>query len=283
MKTAELYGDLWRRYSNELFEESVQLFYRRFEANGFDLKWFEGKRCLDVGCGGGRYSIAMARLGAEVAGIDISGEGLEDARKRVRSEKVTFQEADACHLSFPDASFDFVCCSGVLHHIPSSWMVWNEIARVLKPGGLLYLMVYGAGGLRWPLVGQMRRIARDIGYRIVNEVSLRILPINKQRTFLDDLFVPYIQFAPLVITLSQLKASGWDNIELWEKGKLDHEASRGALRQDLEYWGLLFRNLPGEDAKRMVGKISWVWYQTWFRSNKAVFGEGNIRLLARRK
>src|SRR5438874_1223600 len=71
-ETGRLFGDLWHRYDENLYEESIALFARRFEANGFDLSWFRGRRCLDAGCGGGRYSIAMARLGAsQVIGCDI--------------------------------------------------------------------------------------------------------------------------------------------------------------------------------------------------------------------
>ncbi len=50
--TGSLFGDLWHRYGDDLFENSVNLFTARFKANGFDLKWFRGKRCLDAGCGG---------------------------------------------------------------------------------------------------------------------------------------------------------------------------------------------------------------------------------------
>lgn len=61
---AQLFGDIWHRYDDRLFEESVQLFCDRFRANGFILDEFPGLRCIDVGCGGGRLSIAIARLGA---------------------------------------------------------------------------------------------------------------------------------------------------------------------------------------------------------------------------
>ena len=63
-RTGRLFGDLWHYLDDEQFEQSVALFASRFEANGFDLSWFEGKKCLDVGCGGGRYTIAIGRLGA---------------------------------------------------------------------------------------------------------------------------------------------------------------------------------------------------------------------------
>ena len=82
--------------------------------------FFTGKRCLDVGCGGGRYSLAMARMGAKsVVGVDVSESGLTDAAMRAERmgyANVTFKQASALELPFADAEFDFVCCSGVLHH-----------------------------------------------------------------------------------------------------------------------------------------------------------------------
>ena len=110
-RTGRLFGDLWHKLDDEQFEQSVALFARRFEANGFDLSWLKGKRCLDAGCGGGRYSIAMARLGArEVIGVDVSEQGIENARLRGRDlSNLRFKVASVLELPFEDDSFDFVC------------------------------------------------------------------------------------------------------------------------------------------------------------------------------
>lgn len=55
----------------------------RWIANGEDPRFFAGKHCLDAGCGGGRFPIAMERLGASsVAGVDSSEVGFQDARRR---------------------------------------------------------------------------------------------------------------------------------------------------------------------------------------------------------
>ena len=112
-RTGQLFGDLWHKLDDKQFEQSVALFASRFEANDFDLSWFEGKQCLDVGCGGGRYTIAMGRMGAARAvGCDLSEEGLADARARAAGmANVAFEQASALDLPFDGGSFDFVCCS----------------------------------------------------------------------------------------------------------------------------------------------------------------------------
>ena len=52
--TGKLFGQLWAPFNDQLFAESVALFGKRLELAKFDAKWFEGKNCLDAGCGGGR-------------------------------------------------------------------------------------------------------------------------------------------------------------------------------------------------------------------------------------
>src|SRR5690242_13736880 len=56
LRTGTLYGSFWPQYDDELFAQSLALFKERWLANGEDVNFFAGKRCLDVGCGGGRYS-----------------------------------------------------------------------------------------------------------------------------------------------------------------------------------------------------------------------------------
>ena len=242
-QTGELFGDLWHRYDDHLFEESVALFARRFEANGFDLSWFRGKRCLDAGCGGGRYSIAMARLGAsEVIGCDVSASGIRDCRRRASGiPNVAFEEASVLDLPFPDKSFDFVCSSGVLHHTSDPAKGLREVTRVLKPEGRVFLLLYGARGLRWPTIMAVRPYAQAIGYDAMDRAMRAAgLPANKQRTFLDDLFVPLIAFYEWRDVQGMLEENGYQNIQRWEHGKLDHESSVEVQRNELEQLALVF-------------------------------------------
>ncbi len=244
--TAALFGDLWHRYDDELFEQSVALFAMRFAANGFDLNWFKGRRCLDAGCGGGRYSIAMARHGAsEVVGCDISEQGLGDARRRAADlPNLRFEPASVLSLPFPDQSFDFACCSGVLHHTTDPDRGLRELTRVLRPGGYLFLLLYGTGGLRWPTIMAVRPYAQAIGYEMMDAaMHIAELPANKQRTFLDDFFVPLIRFYDWAEVEAMLAANDFHSIERWTKGKLDHEESLAVQRTELEQIQHLFETI----------------------------------------
>ena len=81
---------------------------------GVPRERFRGRGCLDAGCGGGRNSIAMARLGAaRVTGIDLGVQGLEDARAARRILQRRIQHVSILDIPFPDATFDVVWCAGV--------------------------------------------------------------------------------------------------------------------------------------------------------------------------
>ncbi len=233
-----MFGRLFAAYDDEGFKRSVALFGERFGDAGFDLGWFAGKSCLDAGCGGGRYSIALARLGARrVEGIDLGEVNIADARQRAEAlgaGHVNFQVGSVAALPFDDASFDGVICSGVLMHTADPVKVLDELARVVRPGGLIYMLVYATEGLRWPLVQMLRPIAAAIGFEAFDAAVGRAgLPLNRRRTYLDDLFVPFIDFYTWQSLAGQLRERGFATVTRWERGRLDHEETIEAYARDL--------------------------------------------------
>jgi ubiquinone/menaquinone biosynthesis C-methylase UbiE len=245
-QTGELFGDLWHRYSDAQFKHSAELFAQRWRANGERPDFFRGKACLDIGCGGGRYSFAMALLGAtKVIGVDIGESGLNDAAKRKETmgcSNVEFRQASALKLPFSEATFDFVCCSGVLHHTLSVEHGLAEIRRVLRPGGSAYLLLYGSGGLYWPLNLITRAFAHHLGYPEVDRccASAGFAPA-KRRTILDDLFVPVLETYTNERVECLLKNAGFARWRRWPGGQMDHEESPESLVKELEQREHLWR------------------------------------------
>ena len=99
-----------------------------------------GMRILDVGCGTGTAEVNLARLRLsqlDMVGIDISVSRVAGALTATRQMNATvgFAAADACHIPFPDASFDATFCVAVLQHIGDVSRALAECARVTKPGG----------------------------------------------------------------------------------------------------------------------------------------------------
>ncbi len=98
-----------------------------------------GARVLDVACGTGNTALPLARRGAIVTGVDIAPNLLVQARERAAAENLSiqFDEGDAEALAYPDASFDVVISVFGAMFAPRPELVAQEMARVLKPGGLL--------------------------------------------------------------------------------------------------------------------------------------------------
>lgn len=93
-----------------------------------------GETILDAACGTGRYSMAIAELGAVAIGLDFSDEMLAIARRRMPATE--FHSADLRRpLPFQSLHFDAVLCAQALKHIPDLGIVMAEFARVLRPGG----------------------------------------------------------------------------------------------------------------------------------------------------
>lgn len=105
-----------------------------------------GETVLDVGCGTGTLALAMASRpdSGRVIGIDASGEMIDVARKKAGKANgdVDFQVALIEQIPFPDATFDLVTSSLMLHHLPADLKRAGlaEVRRVLKPGGRFVVM-----------------------------------------------------------------------------------------------------------------------------------------------
>ena len=119
-------------------------------------RWLElraGERMLDFGCGGGRHSFEAMRRGAVAVAVDSDREVLTGAAVWVRAmleeDKETAEAGghgdlvagDGAALPFPDGCFDRVIAAEVLEHVPDDARVLAELARVLRPGGLMAVTV----------------------------------------------------------------------------------------------------------------------------------------------
>jgi 2-polyprenyl-6-hydroxyphenyl methylase/3-demethylubiquinone-9 3-methyltransferase len=118
------------------------------QINPLRLDWItshvplDGKRVLDVGCGGGILSDSMARKGAEVLGIDLSGKALKVAQLHALeagTTNVAYREVSAEALAAEQpGSFDVVTCMEMLEHVPDPASVVRSCAALAKPGGWVF-------------------------------------------------------------------------------------------------------------------------------------------------
>ncbi len=102
------------------------------------------KDVLEIGCGTGVHARLLAAAGAHVTAVDLTPTAVDLTKRRLELAGLDadVREADAESLPFANGSFDFVWSWGVIHHSESTDRAIAEIARVLRPGGRLALMVY---------------------------------------------------------------------------------------------------------------------------------------------
>ena len=102
---------------------------------------------LVAGCGTGREAAlwALRFPDARITAIDLSAASLAYARTRCRElglDRIHFQQLDLHNAADLGTTFDFIACSGVLHHLPDPEAGWEALAGALKPGGVMRIMVY---------------------------------------------------------------------------------------------------------------------------------------------
>lgn len=193
--TGALFEAAWSALGSEAFGHSVSLMETRMQRSGLSNAFFAGKSCFDGGCGSGRFSIAMARMGAaHVTAADIGQVSLGHLRSESAKHdfRIEVTEQDVTDLSrWPDGSFDFVASHGVLHHTTDCLRGVIEHFRITKPGGVFWLYLYGAGGLYWQMYDRLRDVVGR--YRVADiKATLRQTGVRDGLiyTFLDNVLAP---------------------------------------------------------------------------------------------
>jgi len=131
-----------RRFNEVMGKGLVQDEYRRLAVEVMNMGIPNGGRVLDLGTGTGFVAMEVAALlngSAHVVGLDLSQAMLaiagENASRRGLEQHISWQQGDGKDMPFPDDHFDFVLSSGSLHHWDNPLAIFNEVDRVLKPGG----------------------------------------------------------------------------------------------------------------------------------------------------
>jgi ubiquinone/menaquinone biosynthesis C-methylase UbiE len=192
-ETSDLYSALWTGFDAEALErESVRLLAGRLPAPVIEHR-IRNRRVIDIGCGSGRYALALAQAGAaEVVAIDYQAKAFAraEAIATERGLPVRFMEANVLEIPFPDGTFDFVFSNGVLHHTGNYAKAVAEYARMMAPGGYGFLYLYAAGGVFWTTRRKLRTMFRYIPKPVAQQ-ALRMLGMPENRFFfMDTWYVP---------------------------------------------------------------------------------------------
>lgn len=148
-----------------------KLIYQRFlnllSTDYLELEndFFQNKVCLDAGCGSiASGTLAMLKQGAKkVYAFDLD-KSIFDTIPSYLAEfngKYELSVDNILNMKYEDNFFDFVYCSGVLHHTVDTFAGLKELARVTKPGGIRYIMTIGKGGLITEITDFLRSKYKD--------------------------------------------------------------------------------------------------------------------------
>ena len=179
----------------------------------------KGLRMLDIGCGGGLVSEALARQGAQVTGIDLAEDAITTARLHALEQglDIDYQviSAEDFATQHPGA-FDAVACLDMLEHVPEPAQIVRAAARVLKPGGWAFfstlnrtlkarLLAIGAAEHLLGLVPvgthafeqfikphELDHWARAAGLSLRDERGLCYNPLTRSARLCDDLSINYL-------------------------------------------------------------------------------------------
>jgi ubiquinone biosynthesis O-methyltransferase len=179
------------------------------------------KKVLDIGCGGGILSDSMARSGAQVLGIDMSGKALQAAMLHMLEEQtpsLSFKQITAENLAAEQpAQYDIITCMELLEHVPNPESVIQAISQLLKPGGWAFfatinknlkaktLLILGAEYIlklipkgthdyeRFIRPADLANMARKTGLNLSAQTGLQYNPITHTAHLNSDVSVNYMQ------------------------------------------------------------------------------------------
>jgi len=210
-------GENWQT-DVESYDVDLMLSYQYFK--GLIKNYIKPRmKVLDYGCGHGMHAILLAKLGAEVYGIDVSEESLKIAKERTEREgvadKTKFFNMDGENMAFKDNYFDIVIDGGTFSSIDINKAL-PEILRVLKPNGFLIgIETFGHN----PLANLKRWFNKKIGKRTEWAVShiLKTKDLKKAENYFKIKEVRYFHLFSMFIFPFRNLASGKQIFKILDK------------------------------------------------------------------
>ena len=246
------------------------------------LKHIEGKICADFGGGNGAGAINLINLGAKkVYIVDLHNSSLKIIKKKYKN-KIIFCNENILKTSFKKNFFDFVLCSNVIHHVSKPQQAFKEIYRVLKNKGASLISVNGKYGL----IGNILKKVIKEEYK-KNPLVKKII-----NDFLNNKFKKYQNFffknfssKEKYFTSLLMKKFDEDFILTMKDRILSPkylEFTEKDLKRNLKNIGLrkidrIRGNYMRYNNIRYL--LSPLYYNYENQISKALYGEGNIKLL----
>jgi 2-polyprenyl-6-hydroxyphenyl methylase/3-demethylubiquinone-9 3-methyltransferase len=148
---------LYERHADQWWDSAAEFFRSLRSVKRFHLELLlelcaeelPGATVVDLGCGGGLFALPVAERGARVVGLDLSARSLAAGRREAerRGARASFVRADLCRAPLAGSSAQLVLLSDVIEHVEDPAGALREAARLLVPGGGLFVNTFDEGWL----------------------------------------------------------------------------------------------------------------------------------------
>lgn len=216
-----------------LFPEQNPIFQRQMTAYRFILSLIEDREILDLGCGHGEGSSLLAQRARQVRAVDHSARAIEVARGLFQRGNLSFEVMKVPPIAIPSAQqYDVVVAFQVLEHLPEPLFFLQEVRRVLKAEGTLFLSTPNKGETLTP-----------------NPYHLREYGPEELKALLGQFFSEVRLYG---VFGSQRFMTYWEKNRQWAHGFLDtYDPWRLSTRLPLRLRRLLFDRASGLMRKRL--------------------------------
>lgn len=264
-KTADLYGELHNYHVDDLVIDEIT---NLDDFWGLDKKEFAGKTILEAGFGGmGTQVVGLLKLHPKhIYGIDLSSDNVALAKKHInelsQAKNFSLQQGSILNIPFENNYFDIVHCRGVFQHLAEPGKGLGEFNRVLKPGGLLFLGVYGKGGLLAFISVHSRGLAKILGFKVVKRFFSLFINGDMLSAVMDHLFVPVEKRYTYQELVNLVNAHGFNLVHQTKLFMIDYTKLKDRFKSKFFYY---FHNYCRNDS---IHNIRWL--------SKILYGKSGI-------
>ena len=223
-----------------------------------------GKRIADIGCGTGQFACMMSLRASYVVGVDFSSSSVAKAnalKERLGLKNIDFFISDIENMKNIGGKFDYIFCSGVLHHLKDPYREFSKISELLAEGGYIIIGIYNKYGrialkIKRALIGSKNRDRAKIKAKIQKEhFTGKEADIEKKTSwYLDQYLHPYENSFTIEEAISWFKRNNISYIN-----SIPSIESFAGMKSAMRPFEKKDNSFLASSSKSLFIQLSWIW------------------------